>query len=211
MSLPRLTPEEFARRLREAAPEPLAEATVEALRIHYEQLREWGRGMSLIGPGTEGEAVERHYGESLAALEWIDPGRRGRLLDVGTGAGFPGFVIAAARPRLEVWLAESRQRKWAFLRAAAARAALPCRCLNARVTTPLVPEVPEEIDFLTLRAVHLPRAVLLGLLGRLNPTGAMLWWLGAEDPELPAGWAATRRMALAGSEHRRIVEIRRAP
>lgn len=211
MTLPRLEPEVFARRLRAAAPEPLPDRAVEALRSHYELLREWGRGMSLIGPGTEGEAIERHYGESLAVLEWIDPARRARLLDVGSGAGFPGLVIAAARPRLEVWLAESRQRKGAFLRAAAARAALPCRCLDARVAAALPPEVPEDIDYVTLRAVHLPPAALAALLGRLSPGGAILWWRGADAPDLPAGWTIARQLALAGSERRRVVEIRRAP
>ena len=83
MALPRLDPETFARRLRLAAPEALPNVTVEALWAHYELLREWGRGMSLIGPGTEAEAVERHYGESLAALGWIDPARHARLLDIG--------------------------------------------------------------------------------------------------------------------------------
>jgi 16S rRNA (guanine527-N7)-methyltransferase len=210
MSLPRLDPEEFARRLRKVAPEPLSDETIEALRCHYELLGEWGRGMSLIGPGTEAEAIERHYGESLAALGSIDEGHRGRLLDVGTGAGFPGFVIAAARPRLNVWLVESRQRKWAFLRAATARAALPCRCLNARVAASLPPEVPGDLDFVTLRAVNLPPATLVALLGRLVPAGAMLWWRGAEAAELPSGWAVTRQVALPGSERRRIVEVRRS-
>ena len=210
MSLPPLDLETFARRLRRVAPEPLSTGAIEALWAHYEVLAQWGRGMSLIGPGTEAEAVERHYGESLAPLPWIDDERRGRLLDVGSGAGFPGFVIAAARPRLDVSLVESRQRKWAFLRAAAARAALPCRCLNARVAASLPPEVPEELEFVTLRAVKLPPATLAALLGRLTPGGALLWWRGAEAAELPAGWAVTRQIDLPGSERRRVVEVRRA-
>ncbi len=211
MALPRLDPGTFARRLRRVAPDPLPSDAIEALRAHYELLGEWGRSMSLIGPGTEADAIERHYGESLAAVVWIATECRGRLLDVGSGAGFPGFVIAAARPGLEVWLVESRQRKWAFLRAAAARAALPCHCLNARVSASLPPEVPRDLDFVTLRAVNLPPATLLALLGRLAPAGALLWWRGAGALDLPLGWAATRQLALPGSERRRVVEVRRAP
>ena len=211
MSLPELNLETFAGRLGRVAPEPLSPAASAALWEHYRALREWGRGMSLIGPGTERDAVERHYGESLAVLPWIDANGPGRLLDVGTGAGFPGFVLAAARPSLEVWLAESRQRKWAFLRAAAARAALPVRCLDARVTAPLPPEIPEELDFVTLRAVKLPLAVLEALLARLVPAGSLLWWRGGEAVELPPGWAAARQIDLPGSVRRRVVEVRRAP
>ena len=210
MPLPILAPEAFERRLRRAVPEPLSGETVAALRAHYELLREWARGLSLIGPGTEQEVIERHYGESLAALPWIERGRQCRLVDVGSGAGFPGFVIAAARPRLRAWLVESRQRKWAFLRAAASRAALPCRCLNARVSAALPPGFPEELDFVTLRAVKLPPATLTALLGRLAPAGVLLWWRGGEAPDLPAGWAVTREVALPGSERRRVVEVRRA-
>ena len=210
MALPELDREAFASRLRRVAPERLSGEVVDALWAHYQVLGEWGRGLSLIGPGTEAEAVERHYGESLAALGWIDAEAPGHLLDVGSGAGFPGFVIAAARPRLEVWLAESRQRKWAFLRAAAARAALPCRCLDARVTAALPLEIPVELDLVTLRAVNLPPATLRALLDRLGPGGRMLWWRGAGPADLPRGWVEGRRMTLPGSERRRLVEVARA-
>jgi 16S rRNA (guanine527-N7)-methyltransferase len=209
MALPALSRELFARRLSAVAPEVLSGATVDALWAHYRLLAEWGRGMSLIGPGTEAEAVERHYGESLAVLGWIPEGGAGRLLDVGSGAGFPGFVIAAARPRLDVWLVDSRQRKWAFLSAAAARAALSCRCLDVRVSASLPPQIPQELDFVTLRAVNLPPATTAALLGRLAPEGRLLWWRGPEVPELPAGWLVTRRMPLAGSDRRQVIEVRR--
>ncbi len=210
MPLPEIDLDGFTRRLGGAAPEPLPKETVQALWAHYETLRIWSRGLSLIGPGTEVDAVERHYGESLAALPWIEAGRSGRLLDVGSGAGFPGFVLAAARPELDVWLAESRQRKCAFLRTAAARAALSVQCLDARVSAPLPPAIPEELDFVTLRAVKLPPAVLESILGRLVPNGALLWWRGAEAAELPSGWSVARQVELPGSERRRLVEVRRA-
>ena len=119
-------------------------------------------------------------------------------------------MLAAARPRLEVWLAESRQRKWAFLRAAAARAALPCHCLDARVSASLPADVPEELDFVTLRAVNLPPATMRVLLDRLGPAGRMLWWRGAEAADLPPGWAESRRVRLPGSDRRLLIEVGRS-
>ena len=153
-------------------------------------------GISLYSPGLDTEELVERAEKTL--------------LDIGSGAGFPGFVLAAARPALDVWLVESRQRKWAFLRAAAARAALPCHCLDARVSASLPPEVPEELEFVTLRAVNLPPATQAALLERLSPEGTMLWWRGAEAVDLPAGWEVGRQIALRGSERRRIVEMRRA-
>ncbi len=210
MRFPPIAEGDFATGLRAASPEPLSDRTVAALWAHYQLLRDWGRGLSLVGPGTAGELVGRHYGESLAALPLVSAGVRS-LVDVGSGAGFPGFVLAAARPELDVWLVESRQRKWAFLRTAAARAALSCHCLNARVSAVLPPELPGEFDLLTLRAVKLPTTVLGALCARLGRSGALLWWRGGGRPELPAGFTAARALALPGSERRRIVEVRRRP
>ena len=210
--LPEIPPAAFAGRLRALAPEPLGEAAVAALHAHYRELRRWSPRLSLIGPGTAEEILDRHYGESLAALPLLAPPTpdAAPLVDAGTGAGFPGFVLAAARPDLAVVLVEARERKWAFLRAAAARAALPVACLNARVALPLPRELPERIGCVTARALRLPAAVLAALAGRLAAGGRILLWAGAEVPELPAGLEVRRSVRLPGSASRRIVEIRPA-
>ncbi|HEX6202456.1 MAG TPA: RsmG family class I SAM-dependent methyltransferase, partial [Thermoanaerobaculia bacterium] len=157
------------------------------------------------------EVLERHFGESLAALPLIPehPRASGRLLDVGSGAGFPGLVLAAARPEWRVTLVEARQRKWSFLMAVARKAALSARCLDARVALPLPAEIPEEIERLTMRAVRLPGPVVAALAARLDPSGEMLFWAGAEDPAPPPGWALAASHPLPGSARRRIVAARR--
>lgn len=204
-SLPDLAPEAFRARLAASSPEALTGATQNALHAHYQELRRWNPTLSLVGPGTAGEVVERHYGESLAALPLLPPAPA-VLVDVGSGAGFPGFVLAAARPNLTVTLVEAQERKWAFLEAACRRAALPCRCLNARVASPLPADFPAVIDLVTARAIA-PEA-LAPLLERLAPTGRVLLWT-TSTPEL-GGLAAGRTIALPGSERRQIVELRRS-
>jgi 16S rRNA (guanine527-N7)-methyltransferase len=201
-ALPNLAEADFRRRLGPNA--RLSEQTLAHLLAHYQELRRWNPTLSLIGPGTAQEMVERHYGESLAALPLIPP-LPAVLVDVGSGAGFPGFVLAAARPALAVTLVEAQERKWAFLEAACRRAALPCRCLNARVAAPLPADFPAVIDLVTARAIA-PEA-LAPLLERLAPTGrVLLWTTGA--PEL-GGLKVGRTIALPGSKRRRIVELRR--
>lgn len=208
--LPDLSLADFSRRLQDLSPEPLSEATLAALHAHYQELRRWSPRLALIGPGTVGEVLERHYGESLAALPLLGPRGelRGPLVDAGSGAGFPGFVLAAARPDLETVLVEPRERKWAFLLAAARRAALPVRCLDARVAIPLPRELPERIGCVTSRALRLPAPVLAALGERLVEGGRILLWTGAEPPDLPAPLAVLRSVPLAGSASRRILDVR---
>src|ERR1044072_5416860 len=148
VALPEIPLGAFAAAVRASAPEPLPPATVDRLHAHYEELRRWSARLSLIGPGTVAEVMERHFGESLAALPHL-PEPAASLVDLGSGAGFPGLVLAAARPGWEVTLVEAQERKWAFLQAAARRAALSCRWLNARVAGLLAPGFPDAYGGVT--------------------------------------------------------------
>jgi 16S rRNA (guanine527-N7)-methyltransferase len=206
--LPEIPPAEFAARIALLSPEPLPEPAVAALHAHYEELRRWNRRTNLVGPGTAGEILDRHYGESLAALPLLPTGARTGL-DLGSGAGFPGLVIAAARPDLEMTLAEARERKWAFLLAAARKASLPCRCLNVRVRIPLPAGLPESLDILTSRALRLDEETWEVLAARLREGGRVLLWVGERDPALPPNLAVCGEVGIAGSERRRILALRR--
>ena len=204
-ALPAISESWFRERLQGLSPSPCPDTTLRALFEHYGELRRWNHRLSLVGPGTAGEILERHYGESLVALRLLR--RRDRsLLDVGTGGGFPGLVLAAARPGLDVTLLEPRQRKWAFLQAAVRRGGLSCRCLDARVELPLPPVIPGDLDVVTCRALKLSPRQLEALYQR-SPRVRFLLWCGAEPPDLPAGWRRRRELPLAGSAHRRILEI----
>ena len=213
--LPIISRAAFTETLQSMAPEPLGEGVIAALYAYYEELRRWAPRLALIGPGTADEVLRRHFGESLAALPSIPPvpqeGAAGEIVDFGSGGGFPGMVLAAARPGWRVTLVEARQKKWAFLMSVARKAALSCRCLNARVGDPLPEGIPPRIGLLTARAIRLPPSDLRLLLDRLESGGRGLFWAGVEDPELPAGSSATTVRELTGSESRRIVEVTRDP
>jgi len=212
VTLPEIPLATFSAALSPMAPEPLAPAVYQRLFAHYEELRRWSPRLALIGPGTAGEVLARHFGESLAALPCLptNGGAPGRLVDIGSGAGFPGLVLAAARPDWDVTLVEPRERKWAFLQAAARHAGLSCRCLNARVATLLPPGLPDAYEAVTVRALRLPSPVLAALAGRLSPGGRVLLWAGAEDPPLSPGLRLIRAEPLAGSLARRLLVVERA-
>ena len=203
--LPELSREELAARLPEAGGRD--PDLVSCLHVHYQEMRRWNRRLSLVGPGAADRLVERHYGESLAALELLRPGPA-TLVDVGSGAGFPGWVLAAARRDLDVTLVEPRKRKWTFLRSAARRARLPCRCLNARVALPLPEGLPAQVDVVTLRALGGVSEILIALLPRLALDASILVWRGREPVSWPDPFEARRRIPLAGSRDRWIEEAR---
>ncbi len=87
----------------------------EKLETYLRLLEEWNRRMDLTAVEDETETVDRHFVDSLAVLrmEWIPAGAS--LIDVGTGAGFPGMVLAMARPDLQVTLADAQQKRLKFL------------------------------------------------------------------------------------------------
>lgn len=209
--LPRYAPDAFAHEMERRAPVELsAEAQDRLFRI-YRELARWAPRLALIGPGTSAEVLDRHFGESLAAVPLLPEPREDEptVLDLGSGGGFPGLVLAAVRPDLTVVLTEPRERKWAYLKTAARKAALPCRCLNARVDLPLAPEIPAAFDAVTVRALQVPEEVLEALAERLRPGGRFLLWTGDDAPRPPAGWGVHREVSLPGSDRRRIVEWRR--
>lgn len=205
--LPSLDFPSFRGRLAEASSVRLGGRAVRALHAHYQELCRWNPSLSLVGPAAAADVVERHYAESLHGVPLV-PQEARTLVDIGSGAGFPGFVLAAALPRLDVVLVEPRERRWAFLESACRRAALPCRCLNARVDSPLPQGLPEQIDVVTFRALKLSPEALAALASRFTAASRVLLWAGESPPDLPVGLAAGRVRPLAGSRRRRILEFR---
>ena len=170
---------------RQLSPEPLDERAVDALYAHYQELALWNRRTVPDRAGHPG----RDPRPPLRRVARRAPPAAGGRPDAGSTSArapvFPGLVLAAARPGLEMTLVEARERKWAFLSAAARKAALPCRCLNARVQVPLPAGLPESIDVITSRALRLDPETWSALANRLDADGRVLLWAGEHDPELP--------------------------
>lgn len=203
--LPEISRATFDEHLRRRSEAP--EAALPALYAHYQELARWNRRLGLIGPGTTDEVVERHYVESMRALPLIPPGG-GSLLDLGSGAGFPGFVLAACRPDLQLTLVEARERKWAFLEAACRRAALPTQCLNVRVRLPLPVGLPERIHVVTSRALRLERPLLSAIAARLTADGVILLWTAERRPAFPPELKLEAAHSLGDGTSRQILLLR---
>lgn len=125
---------------------------IELLETHYNSVIHWNKRINLTRIIGLEEAVTRHYCESLFLGLQLPPGPL-TVVDVGSGAGFPGFPVAVLRPDLEVTLLESHQRKAVFLREA-------CRALpNIRVLGQRAEDCKERFDWAISRAVT-PRDVI---------------------------------------------------
>lgn len=187
----------------------ISDRAVAGLYRHYTELRRWNPRVSLVGPGTAGDLVGRHYGESLAALPLVRAEDR-TLVDVGSGAGFPGLILAVARESLSATLIEPRQKKWLFLKSAVRKIGLSCQCLNARVAGVLPAGLPDDVDLVTCRALKMPPEIF-GLFYRHSPRVRFLLWHGEGLPEIPRPLLVRRQWRLSGSYRRRILEIQAEP
>jgi 16S rRNA (guanine(527)-N(7))-methyltransferase RsmG len=124
----------------------LSAGQLAALEAHYQLLLRWNRTLNLTRVDNLEEAVERHYSESLFLAAHLPSGSL-RIADVGSGAGFPGFPVAIARPDCEVTLIESHQRKAVFLKEASRGFA------NLRVLSQRAESVKDTFDHVISRAV----------------------------------------------------------
>ncbi len=88
----------------------------EKINTYERLLKKWQSTINLVGPSTMSEAKKRHFEDSLQLLEHI-PVAAKTLYDLGSGAGFPGLVLAIAKPNLDVHLIESDTKKCQFLKA----------------------------------------------------------------------------------------------
>lgn len=89
------------------------EAARVQLLAYLDQLRHWGKTYNLVAQGDMPWLLERHLFDALSIARWCGPGP---LLDVGTGAGFPGLPLAILAPQRQTTLIDGAGKKIRFLR-----------------------------------------------------------------------------------------------
>jgi 16S rRNA (guanine527-N7)-methyltransferase len=134
---------------------PLSGAQLDAVARYLGLLLRWNQRLNLTAIREPERIVTRHFGESFFAARKLYPegAREGKLVDVGSGAGFPGLAIRIYAP-VEVTLIESRQRKAAFLwEAARALGFRDVEVFNGRAEEYVAPATSASLT-VTLRAVE---------------------------------------------------------
>lgn len=155
--------------------------TVEKLKIYERLLVQWQKAVNLVAPSTLHYVWHRHFADS-AQLLTLAPGAK-TWVDVGSGAGFPGLVIAiclANQKECSVHLIESNGRKCAFLSEVVRHTGVAARVYNGRITDVAASGAIPAADVVSARA--------------LAPLDALL------ELTLPFFGAATAGLFLKGRE-----------
>ena len=145
---------------------------------HYRMLQRWNPKINLTRISSLADIVRFHYCESLYLGSYL-PARPLRIVDIGSGAGFPGIPVAIYRSDCEVDLVESHQRKAVFLREATRNLS------NVRVLAKRADDLVGSYDWMISRAVRSEDVLKLNLPSNLAV-------LGTEGEKLP--WGESRAL-----------------
>lgn len=187
----------------------LDETRVGTLLRYLAGLMKWNQAYNLTAVREPEQMVVKHLLDSLSIVPHVPTGR---LLDVGTGAGLPGMILAIVNPDLPVTLLDSNGKKTRFLKQMAAELGLHLQVEQARVEA-----FGGEFDTVTSRAFASLADMVNWSAHLLAPQGCFLAMKGqrseAELAALPAGWRVTAVERLRVpflDEERHLVSIARA-
>lgn len=158
---------------------PVSRETIERLQIYHQILRRWSKIKNLVAPNTLEHIWERHFADSLQIGPLI--GDSQTIVDLGSGAGFPGLVLALQlreKKGVIVHLIESDSRKCAFLREVVRATGAAAVVHNGRIEDVIqILPVPDAVTARALASLE----TLLGLSHALISSGALGVFLKGQD------------------------------
>jgi 16S rRNA (guanine527-N7)-methyltransferase len=198
-------PEEFA------AATNVSRETMAMFRIYAAMLEEWGSHTNLVSRASLADVWQRHFWDSAQIVPLL-PETAKTLADLGSGAGFPGLVLAILlreRPGFAFSLYEATGKKARFLAAVAERLTLPVEVRNLRIED----EKPRHFDVVTARACA-PLTRLLPYAQRFWKSGTAALFLkgqnvDAELTEARKSWSMSVQNHPSRSDPRgHVLEVR---
>ena len=155
--MPEFAPASFAREFA-AYNLQLSSAQLSQVETYLDFLLRWNRRINLTAIRQPGRIIRELFAESMY-LGTILP-LSGRLLDIGSGAGFPGLALKILQPQLAVTLVESNQRKCTFLEEVASALHLSDVTVERARLEEIVMDVRGRFDLATTRAVDVSLPLL---------------------------------------------------
>lgn len=161
----------------------LSTAQLQQLAIHFELLLQWNQRVNLTSIRRPEEIAVRHFEESLFLAKLFRP-EPGLLVDVGSGAGFPGLPLKVAWPFLEAVLLEPNKKKAAFLKEVVRGCHLEGVAVRTeRLEAAVRGDLAGRATLVTVRAVRSPELLLPDLEKLLAERGKLALFIGAADVE----------------------------
>ena len=117
----------------------------QSLEKYQELLHKWQKTINLVSNSTLQDSWNRHFEDSLQVLPYIPQGIN-NLVDIGSGAGFPGLVVAMARPDIKVSLIESDGKKCSFMKSVSRETLCPVTVICERIENTDLDIVPDMIS-----------------------------------------------------------------
>ncbi len=153
----------------------LTEKQLQLLTKHAEWVMYWNRVSNLMGNVSWEDLITVHYLDSVIPIKWLPAS--GRLLDVGTGAGFPGVPLGVVNDNLDVILCDTRKKRVSFLKVFLAYAGLSSIEVTSLPWQELLENRNCSFDIVTTRALRLePKDVEYVINKGLSRSGVLAMW-----------------------------------
>lgn len=158
----------------------IPDEVIDKVIVYVDLLLRWNRKINLTSISNLEECITRHFGESFLLSNLLELG--GHLLDIGSGAGFPGLALKLIAPQLEVMLLEPVSKKRAFLKEVARACDMgSIEVDGSRFDEFAGKEVTRPFDIITSRAVGGLDSMVQSALTLLKPGGRICLWLGSQQ------------------------------
>jgi 16S rRNA (guanine527-N7)-methyltransferase len=167
----------------------VTDSMLEKFEIFHKELLLWNKRMNLVSHGDEERIVRRHFLDSLNAVEFIPP--NASVLDIGSGAGFPGVPIGIVREDVVVELLEPKLKRFEFLCHLVGALGLKMKVCRARVE-----DISRRYDVLLSRSVGKLEWLVRAANTTLTPEGRAITYKGSGfwgEFEAVKGWKIEHR------------------
>ena len=159
-------------------------ALAERLWAYWQLVKKKNEVMNLTAVTDDDEAAERHFLDALALLDLAEIPEGASVIDVGSGAGFPGVPLKLARPDLRLCLLDSLGKRVDFLREACGELGAEAECVHARAEEfALLPGRRDGFDLAVSRAVARLNVLAELCLPLVKPGGLFLAMKAADAAE----------------------------
>ncbi len=132
----------------------LTQNQLEQFEKYFQLLIKWNEKMNLTAITDVNGVAVKHFADSLSLLNYVDINKGAKIIDVGTGAGFPGVVLKIARPDIRLTLLDSLNKRLVFLNEVLTTLGLKAELVHSRAEDGAKnAEYRENFDFSVSRAV----------------------------------------------------------